>query len=54
MTALGLHCCAQAFSVAASRDCSVVAVGVLLFVVVPLFQSMASRRVGFGSSGSWL
>ena len=57
---LGLHCCGQAFLVAASRDYSVVVMRGLLIVVVSLVAPttreglVGSRHAGFSSCGAWV
>ena len=52
LAALGLRCCAQAFSSCSEQGLLVVAVHGLLIGWLLLLQSTGSRRVGFSSCGS--
>ena len=53
LAALGLCCCAQAFSSCGKRGLLFVAVHRLLIVVASLLRSMGSRHVDFTGCGTW-
>ena len=50
--ALGLRCCAQAFSSCGKQGLLFIAVSKLLIAVGSLLQSMGCRHTGFSSCGS--
>ena len=52
MAALGLRCCARAFSNCSEQGLLFVVVRGLLIAVASLVWSMGSRRVGFSSCGT--
>ena len=51
--ALGLRCCARAFSSCGERGLLLVVVRGLLIAVASLVRSTGSRHVGFSSCGTW-
>ena len=51
LTALGLHCCAQAFCSCSERGLLFVMVRRFLIAVASLVASMGSRHVSFSSCG---
>ena len=53
LAALGLRCCAWAFSSCREWGLLLIAVCGLLIAVVLLLWSMGSRCVGFSSCGAW-
>ena len=54
LAALGLRCCAQAFSSCGERGLLFVAVRGLLIAVASLVVEPSSRRAGFSSCGMWV
>ena len=54
LAALGLHCCARAFSSCGEWGLLFIAVRGLLIVVAPLcYGARAVGHAGFGSCGAW-
>ena len=53
LAALGLRCCARAFSSCGERGLLLVVVRGLLIAVASLVRSTGSRHVGFSSCGTW-
>ena len=53
LAALGLHCCAQAFSSCDERGLLYIVVHGLLIAVASLVAEQGSTHVGFSSCGTW-
>ena len=53
LAALGLRCCARAFSSCGERGLLFISVHRLLIAEASLVGSMGSRHVGFSSCGAW-